>query len=548
MPDVGTLPPAALEERYADEAYAEDTGSHSPDPDAETSGSMVPKTSTGVAGGVQTTRGGQTRQPLPGAEAPTSLPPENELLGIDELERAGPGLTVAGSVVAGPVSSSFEDERGGPPRTVAGGRAERVTPDRAQETLARETLPPESLRSEVDRGPTLAPPRPSVALNEDSEAPRTVEPRHEPPPSAPNAVGLDLPAGLVLGASLLALGQAVRRRFSGCMAFEVDQGLRRVVFRDGDVVIAASAVHGESLVSYLAQRGDLTSDAATQIEHRIPNFGRHAGAALIARGLLEQGELWPVLRAHAEWVLGRILRIERGTVREESPVPERLAAEPAVFGGATGAEVLIEAVQRAIKPDQALAQLGGSEITLEPGEAFNLLSECALPPLLNQRLAKREPLQLSALLGSLPDEPMLPSIVQALIALEVLHVSREKVAQLARAARTNPRAAPAPRLVEPPDAMDDEALRLKVKARRALVDEGDYFALLGVPREATGYDIRRSYTELRRQFDPSRVLRPNTLDLRDDVDAIIDLLDEAYEILRDQGRRERYRRAIESVP
>jgi hypothetical protein len=576
LPDVGTLPPEPLEDRYPSEDFGEDTGSHSPDPDAETSGSMIPKTSTGVAGGVQTARAAHTRHPLPHhAEAPTSLPPEDELAELEDPEPIGPGLTVAGSVGAGPPSSSSSD--GGPPETVARGAGigarfpdDRGTPvpleddgaaalsdddARFEESAiparaARETGPPESLRSELDREPTSAPPRHSQSPNEDLEGPRTLEPRHQPPPppSPRLTTALELPAALVLGASMLVLGQAVRRRFSGCLAFEVDLGLRRVVFRDGDVVIAASAVHGESLVSYLAQRGDLTSEAATQIEHRIPNFGRHAGAALIARGLLEQGELWPVLRAHAEWVLGRILRIERGTVREESPVPERLAAEPAVFGGATGAEVLVEAVQRAVKPDQALAQLGGGEITLEPGEAFNLLGECALPQPLNQRLAKREPVQLGTLSATLPDEPMLASIVQALVALEVLRVSRVKAAELARAARTTPRAAAAPRLVEAPDALDDEALRLKVKARRALVDEGDYFALLGVPREATGYEIRHSYTELRRQFDPSRVLRPNTLDLRDDVDAIIDLLDEAYEILRDQGRRERYRRAIESMP
>lgn len=568
LPDLGTLPPEPLEDRYPSEDYVEDTGSHSPDPDAETSGSIAPKTSTGVAGGVQTARATHTRQPALHNEAPTSLPPDDELARFDDPEPLGPGLTAAGSIEADPSSSAGDAE---PPRTVARGGGGRLLEERnavyaddepaalsdddarfarseAPERAARETQPPESLRSELEPGPTSAPPRPSSSANEDSEAPRTLEPRHEPPPSAPLTIELDLPAALVLGASMLALGQAVRRRFSGCLAFEVDLGLRRVVFRDGDVVIAASAVHGESLVSYLAQRGDLTSEAATQIEHRIPNFGRHAGAALIARGLLEQGELWPVLRAHAEWVLGRILRIERGTVREESPVPERLAAEPAVFGGATGAEVLVEAVQRAVKPDQALSQLGGGEAMLEPGEAFDLLSECALPQPLNQQLAKREPLPLRALSASLPDEPMLPSIVQALIALEVLRVSRVKAAELARAARTNPRAAPAPRLVEAPDAIDDEALRLKVKARRALVDEGDYFALLGVPREATGYDIRRSYTELRRQFDPARVLRPSTLDLREDVDAILDLLDEAYEILRDQGRRERYRRAIESMP
>jgi DnaJ-class molecular chaperone len=87
-----------------------------------------------------------------------------------------------------------------------------------------------------------------------------------------------------------------------------------------------------------------------------------------------------------------------------------------------------------------------------------------------------------------------------------------------------------------------------VLARRALVDEGDYFALLGVPRQATGYDIRRSYVELRRQFDPGQILRRNTLDLTEHVDTILEVLDEAYEILRDQQRRERYRRAIESMP
>jgi hypothetical protein len=494
LPDLGTLPP----EPPPDSPYDEDTGSHAPDPDAETAGSVVPKTSTSVAQGVQTTRAERARLPVPSVEAPPTLPPQ------------------------------------------------RAPHPREQET----PLPSE----ESEPGPTSAPARFSTLgpLSEEADVPRTVAPREEPlrPPSeAPAAdevpsLPLDLPGALVLGASALVLGRAVRQRFSGCLAFEVDQGLRRVIFRDGDVVIATSAVHGESLVSYLAQRGDLTSEAATQIEHRIPNFGRHAGAALIARGLLEQGELWPVLRAHAEWVLGRILRIERGTVREESPVPERLAQEPAVFGGATGAEVLVEAMQRAVKPDQALAQLGGSDIELERGEAFDLRSECALPAELNAELDKHELLTLSSLQRSHAD-PMLPSVVQALVALNVLKVALERSR---RSSRPPAKAKPSARLVETRDVLDDEALRLKVKARRALVDEGDYFALLGVPREATGYEIRRSYTELRRQFDASRVLRPNTLDLQEDVDAILELLDEAYEILKDQSRRERYRRAIESVP
>jgi hypothetical protein len=135
---------------------------------------------------------------------------------------------------------------------------------------------------------------------------------------------------------------------------------------------------------------------------------------------------------------------------------------------------------------------------------------------------------------------MLPCILYALCVLDVVAAkepARRPATQLKRARQS-----------VVPDRIDDEALRAKVQARRALVDEGDYFALLGVPRQATGYDIRRSYVELRRQFDPGQVLRPNTLDLEGDVDTILEVLDEAYEILRDQQRRERYRRAIESTP
>jgi DnaJ-class molecular chaperone len=87
-----------------------------------------------------------------------------------------------------------------------------------------------------------------------------------------------------------------------------------------------------------------------------------------------------------------------------------------------------------------------------------------------------------------------------------------------------------------------------VRARIQLVDDADYFALLGVTRDATGYEVRRAFLDLRRAFEPSRVLTPETADLADDMRKITFVLEEAYEILKDAARRERYRRAIEAVP
>jgi DnaJ-domain-containing protein 1 len=60
--------------------------------------------------------------------------------------------------------------------------------------------------------------------------------------------------------------------------------------------------------------------------------------------------------------------------------------------------------------------------------------------------------------------------------------------------------------------------------------------------------VRRAFLELRRAFDPSRVLTPEVADLAEDVKQITMVLEEAYDILKDSARRERYRRAIEAVP
>jgi DnaJ-class molecular chaperone len=100
----------------------------------------------------------------------------------------------------------------------------------------------------------------------------------------------------------------------------------------------------------------------------------------------------------------------------------------------------------------------------------------------------------------------------------------------------------------PHDPLDQEAIRMRVRARLALVEEGDYFAVLGVPRGATSYEIRRAFIDLRRSFEPSRLLTAETADLTNDVRTVLEVLDEAYEILKDTHRRERYRRAIEAGP
>jgi curved DNA-binding protein CbpA len=81
-----------------------------------------------------------------------------------------------------------------------------------------------------------------------------------------------------------------------------------------------------------------------------------------------------------------------------------------------------------------------------------------------------------------------------------------------------------------------------------LVIEGDYFQILGVSRDATNYEFKRAYLDLRRAYEPSRLLTAATADLAEDLKVVLEIIEEAWEALRDAGRRERYRAALEARP
>jgi hypothetical protein len=357
------------------------------------------------------------------------------------------------------------------------------------------------------------------------------------------------PEAVLPGGATSALATAIRERASGALALQDTAGIRRVVLRDGDVVTAVSGIEGESLVRFLEVTGDLEPQTADQLARSLPAFGRHAGAGLIANGHLQQEDLWPVLRAHAEWILAAVVAMSSGRVSWEEEVPVRLQDEPAVFGGAAGCEVFVEAVRRTIEPAEAWHFLGGGDRTLGVGAHRGLLGECALEPELEDEVQELVDVPLEPLYRARPE---LMPILYALVELDVFtkgggqRVRRPSVRPERGAERTGARnAASGPALTEDP--LDDAAFEARLLARRALVDEGDYFSILGVKRSATDYELHRAREALHRQLSPER-LTVRTAHLLEDVKLVLRIVDEAYGVLRDPIRRERYRRALEAKP
>ena len=170
------------------------------------------------------------------------------------------------------------------------------------------------------------------------------------------------------------------------------------------------------------------------------------------------------------------------------------------------------------------------------GEDGALLAECALETTERALVEQGRGMSVEEVVQG-ASGPEFVAVLYALSLLGVVSVSRAE----------SPRGPSGEADLEREDgvrALDVSAVRERVRARMNLVSEAGYFTLLGVARDATGYEVRRAFLELRRAFEPSRILTPEMTDLEADVRTIVTVLDEAYEILRDGARRERYRRAL----
>lgn len=336
----------------------------------------------------------------------------------------------------------------------------------------------------------------------------------------PASMPVEQPLAARRGAATKILAEAIISRVSATIEVRSGSNLGWVRLREGDILTAVSDTAELSLPHMLVERGIIDRGLADSLAGRSPAWGRHAGAALVARGLLAADELWPMLRSHAEWTLQALLRPPDAIAEVAAGEGlDRIAQEPSVFGGSTGAEVFVDACAAATN----LAQQPIVS-SFRWGTNAGLLNECAFSP------ADLETLQKLLIMppSQWPDAERWAPICRALTLLGILATTETIEPPSSRA----------------PEGLSDDAIRKRVEAKWALVVEGDYFRILGVARDASPPEIRKAYLWAHKAFQPERLLTPSTLDLEEKLREILSLLEEAYAILGPSDQRERYRSAL----
>lgn len=82
--------------------------------------------------------------------------------------------------------------------------------------------------------------------------------------------------------------------------------------------------------------------------------------------------------------------------------------------------------------------------------------------------------------------------------------------------------------------------RATLMARAALVDEGDYFEVLGVARDATAEELRHAHERIAQELAPEAIDAALSAELGDRLDAMREVVAEALRVLTNDRLRSRY--------
>ena len=336
---------------------------------------------------------------------------------------------------------------------------------------------------------------------------------------------------LVRGVSdaAMLLAKLFAQRSTGRASFRKGDIEKVVYFDQGRPVFASSNAPADRMGELLVREGKITASQYERCQTHVAESGRRMGEILVDFGYLKRRELLPAVRRHVEDIIYSLFGWDRGVYHvtvEDVPSAERirLSRHPA--------SLILEGIRRKLDRTSLEKLVGSSATVIELGDRERLGGIINLGDLSTEERAA---------LAAFDGQADLSQVARTagVDVADVLPIAWGLCALgLATARRTE---------TEVPDESGalvgetDLAIdRERVRARWQLVTEADYFALLGVRRDATAFEIRRAYQGARRDFAADCFPSDLRRELAQELEDIAHVLDEAFRVLRDDRLRGTY--------
>jgi hypothetical protein len=336
------------------------------------------------------------------------------------------------------------------------------------------------------------------------------------------------------------LGRISTERLTGWLTLRRDGVEKAIVFDRGNPILAGSNQPEDRMGEMLVRQGRLSMEQQARSAAILVNTGQRLGEVLVEMGLIKASELGPLVRRHYEEIIYSVFAWESG---EWLLAPDRPEKEETVLLTEHAPALILEGIRRKYTAGRLLAHIGGADQVLRlPAVAgtSELLERMGLTDEERTLVPLFDGVRALGDVRNLTDAPeeSLYGLVWALLVLGQLE--RVERASQEAAAPVDSSGDPGASRHDRERDRDRRIDRARVMARYALVQDGDYFQILGVARDATAHEIRRAHQALCRELAPQSLEPSLVSELSSELQAIRVVLDEGIRILADPRIRPRY--------
>lgn len=486
-----------------------------------------------------------------------ALPGETLDVDIDELDAVSPSSSEVSSTSSSVDPSYSDADEPSPPgggdfarqlRMKMSAMAERLFPGQDEEERTASISPLNSTHTEIDLGEITAAGTPET-IDEgshagdgtgtgDSGVTMASEPASESTltrPRAGTSGGPALVGTLDTGKDDVAalLARLWQRGFSGCLVLVREHEEKRIQFEMGRIVFASSTEEVDRMGELLLRQGKINSAQLAACREHVKASGRRLGEVLVDQGHLKPRELLPAVRQHLEDIVYSVFAWTNGSydALPEHSIDERirLSSHPAAL--------IVEGIRRKYdrqRLESCLGTMGQVLVGTKGDEQRTVIAAADLsgPESEAQRLFDGE-----HTLDDVRAESELQGLRVAQLAYAWLCLGvAERVERTSESA--GERASAGGYLVGETDLAID---RQRVRAKHLLVQDADYFQLLGVRPDASAFEIRRAYESALRHFGFESFPASLQDELKAQLEEIGAVIEEAYLVLSDDQIRSKYR-------
>ena len=331
-----------------------------------------------------------------------------------------------------------------------------------------------------------------------------------------------------------------KEKETGTVVFSRDSEIKKVYFRNGDILFASSNLDEDRLGEFLVRTGKITSAQFEKSLEVVIKTGKKMGAVLFEMGNLTAHDLVAQVKLQVKEIILKLFswrdgqyQFAGGPLPVSEIIPLHMSTGDLIIEGIRaldwkGVRKSLPSIKTILRPSTDPSHLFQSvHLDQDQQSVFSLLDGC-------------KNIQEICVLSGIGDFNALKSIY-SLMALRmaeageikteegkiVCEVVRETVAAQEKKARK-------------PAAVEIPILKKMLQHAFESLERQNHYEVLDVGHGAALLEIKKAYFHFAKLYHPDRHFEPEMSDMKEKLETLFTRIHDAYEILSSPAARDRY--------